>query len=88
MFKDRLNSKFKDFYKAEDIETAKNISDKILDMLNEKGLRVYEKIAGYDSLYIQAFNKYLSRFGTEPNPFYKELDFIRFGLVSQFKHDK
>lgn len=88
MFKERLNLKFKEFYKAEDIISAKDLSDEILNMLNEKGLLVYEKLAGYDSLYIQAFNKYLSEFGTVPNPYFKELDFIRFGLVSQFKHDK
>ncbi len=88
MFKERLNLKFQDFYKAKDIKSAKDLSNEILTMLDEKGLLVYEKIAGYDSLYIQVFNKYFSKFGTEPNPFYEELDFIRFGLVSQFKHDE
>uniref|UniRef100_UPI004049E018 hypothetical protein n=1 Tax=Gelidibacter sp. TaxID=2018083 RepID=UPI004049E018 len=88
MFKDRLNSKFKEFYETKDNVLAKELSSEILNMLNEKGLIVYEKIAGYDSLYIQAFDKYLSKFGLEPNPFYKELDFIRIGLISQFKHDK
>ena len=52
-------------------------------MLNVKGLIVYEKIAGYDSLYIQVFDKYFSKFGLEPNPFYKELDFIRFGSLGK-----
>jgi hypothetical protein len=88
MFKERLNIKFKEFYEAKDIVSGKELSSEILNMLNEKGLIVYEKIAGYDSLYIQVFDKYLSKFGLEPNPFYKELDFIRFGLISQFKHDK
>ncbi|MCD9612197.1 hypothetical protein [Tenacibaculum maritimum] len=88
MFKERLNIKFKEFYEAKDIVSAKELSSEILNMLNEKELTVYEKIAGYDSLYIQAFEKYLSKFELEPNPFFKELDFIRFGLVAQFKHDK
>jgi hypothetical protein len=88
MFKERLNSKFQEFYEAKDIVSAKKLSSEILNMLNEKELIVYEKIAGYDSLYIQVFDKYLSNLGVEPNPFHKELDFIRFALISQFKHDK
>jgi methionyl-tRNA synthetase len=87
MFKDKLNSKFEKFYETKDKALAKELSNEILNMLNEKGLIVYEKIAGYDSLYIQVFDKYLSKLGVEPNPFYEELDFIRFGLISQFKYD-
>lgn len=88
MFKDRLNSRFDKFYETKDNVLAKELSNEILNMLNEKGLLVYEKIAGYDSLYFQVFDKYFSKLGVEPNPFHKELDFIRFGLISQFKHEK
>jgi len=88
MFKDRLQQKFDDFYNSEDIFEAKEISNEILTLLNEKGLIVFEKIAGYDSLYIQTFDKYFSNFDLKPNPFFAELDFVRFGLVMQFQHDQ
>jgi hypothetical protein len=82
MTKDTINKLFLDFIKTENVTKAKEISEKILNLIDKLGLKPYEVINGRESIYVDTFNSYFNNFGSKPNPELVNLETIRLLVIN------
>lgn len=87
MFIDTLNEKFQEFYSEKDLNSAKKIYKEILDLIDSKGLDVYEIVNDSENPFIIAFNKYFSTFNLETNPNKDVIEILRLIVLNSLKYE-
>lgn len=87
MFINKLNKKFQEFYSEKDLNSAKKIYKEILDLIDSKGLDVYEIGDDSENPFIIAFDKYFSTFNSEINPNKDVIEVLRLIVLNSLKYE-